>query len=237
MRVLGKVKGINLYPVKSMRAVPVMKADLYWYGLNGDRKYAFVKRDKTSGFPWLTARELPELLKFQSHFEDKNGFVYETNPIQVTTPEGTTYPLASKDLLTELEWRSSLGLSLLHLNRGTYDVAPVSLITTGTLRFLEQQFGTAVDVRRFRMNLLIDSEELRVEESWLGQTLRFGDSAEIRPSHRDKRCMMIGLDPDSAVSDPSVLKTVATSMDACVGVYADVTRCGRVSVGDTVYLT
>lgn len=57
MKAVGSVQEINLYPVKSMRGVSVPEAELYWYGLNGDRKYAFVRSDTPSGFPWLTGRE------------------------------------------------------------------------------------------------------------------------------------------------------------------------------------
>ena len=59
MKAVGYVKEVNLYPVKSMQGVSVPEATLYWYGLNGDRKYAFVRTDTNSSFPWLTGRELP----------------------------------------------------------------------------------------------------------------------------------------------------------------------------------
>ena len=68
MKAVGSVREINLYPVKSMRGVSVSEADLYWYGLNGDRKYAFVRSDTPSGFPWLTGRGLSELLRYEPRF-------------------------------------------------------------------------------------------------------------------------------------------------------------------------
>ena len=67
MEPVGIVKEVNLYPVKSMRGVSVPEASLYWYGLNGDRKYAFV-RDIDSSFPWLTGRQVPKLLQYEPHF-------------------------------------------------------------------------------------------------------------------------------------------------------------------------
>ena len=48
---VGRVKEVNLYPVKSMRGTSVREASLYWYGLEGDRKYAFVKPGARSSFP------------------------------------------------------------------------------------------------------------------------------------------------------------------------------------------
>lgn len=87
-------------------------------------------------------------------------------------------------------------------------------------------------------NLLIDSPEPRVEESWLGQTLQIGvgnTAVRLRPSQRDKRCMMIGFDPDTANYDSRLLQTVTRGLDACAGVYADVAQPGQLRVGDILY--
>ncbi len=78
------------------------------------------------------------------------------------------------------------------------------------------------------------------EETWLGGLLTFGDGPEgaaIRLNRPDVRCVMVTLDPDSAASDPGVLKAVARrSRDVCAGGYGAVERVGTVRVGDPVYL-
>ena len=48
---VGTVAALNLYPVKSMRGISVPRAELYWYGLNGDRKHAFYAPGPTRGSP------------------------------------------------------------------------------------------------------------------------------------------------------------------------------------------
>jgi len=52
---------------------------------------------------------------------------------------------------------------------------------------------------------------------------------------RDERCSMVNLDPDSAASNPEMLKAIVRVRDNKAGVYATVTRRGRLSVGQPVY--
>ena len=61
------------------------------------------------------------------------------------------------------------------------------------------------------------------------------DSALIGVTMRDLRCVMMNLDPDTAQSDPRLLKTTARLNTACAGVYGVPVRTGTISVGDTVY--
>ena len=53
---------------------------------------------------------------------------------------------------------------------------------------------------------------------------------------RDVRCSMVNLDPDSARSAPEVLKAVVRARQNCAGVYATVTRTGRLDVGQAIFL-
>lgn len=122
---VGVVKELNLYPVKSMRGVSVEKAQVYWYGFNGDRKYAFVRSENASGFPWLTGREIPDLLRYQPTFVDKANLL--TSPIRVNALEETA--LDSSELREALSQAYGAPVQLICLNRGTYDAMPISLIT------------------------------------------------------------------------------------------------------------
>ena len=54
--VVGVVKALYRYPVKSMRGECVEEARVWWHGLEGDRRYACGRTGNTSRFPWLTAR-------------------------------------------------------------------------------------------------------------------------------------------------------------------------------------
>ena len=63
---IGQVEAIFRYPVKSMRGEGLEVANLGWHGLEGDRRLALRRLDDHSGFPWLTASTLPDLLLFSA---------------------------------------------------------------------------------------------------------------------------------------------------------------------------
>ena len=64
---IGHVEAIFRYPVKSMGDERLEVAKLGWHGLDGGRRLAFRRIDDRSGFPWLTASKLPDLLLFAPH--------------------------------------------------------------------------------------------------------------------------------------------------------------------------
>jgi MOSC domain-containing protein YiiM len=47
---------------------------------------------------------------------------------------------------------------------------------------------------------------------------------------------MVNFDPDSALAAPEVLKAIVRVRDNKVGVYAAVTRRGRIAVGQPIFL-
>lgn len=56
----------------------------------------------------------------------------------------------------------------------------------------------------------------------------------VRVDQRDRRCVVINVDPVSAVRENSVLRTLARTRDACIGVYGSTVTPGRVALGDPV---
>ncbi len=98
-----------------------------------------------------------------------------------------------------------------------------------------------LDRRRFRANIVLETRDhdLFHEDKWLGGTLLFGNG-EPRPAvsvtMRDMRCVMINLDPDTAVQDKRVLKTVVRLNKNHAGVYGTVVRTGTIRVGEPVSL-
>jgi hypothetical protein len=96
-------------------------------------------------------------------------------------------------------------------------------------------------VRRFRPNILIHL--LRPvpfqEDEWLGGVLSFGegeDAPAVAVTMRDERCSMVNLDPNLAGSAPEVMKAVVRANQNNAGVYAAVTRTGRLEPGQTIFL-
>jgi len=69
-----------------------------------------------------------------------------------------------------------------------------------------------------------------------GRELQIGETVVVQVVKKDQRCIMISLDPETAVSSPQVLARVFQNHEGCAGVYGAVLREGIVKVGDPIYL-
>src|SRR6266513_6386122 len=149
---IGHVEAIFRYPVKSMGGERLEAAELGWHGLDGDRRLAFRRIDDRSGFPWLTASKLPDLLLFAPHRED--GAQGEL-PTHVRTPDGEEMPVFGEDLATEIGRRCGAPVQMIHLDHGIFDEATISVIALDTVREIGRLAARNLDVRRFRPNVLV----------------------------------------------------------------------------------
>jgi uncharacterized protein YcbX len=128
-----------------------------------------------------------------------------------------------------------------------FDFGAIHLLTTGTTRQLERhapQFR--FDVRRFRPNILVETDdEGFVESGWQARTLEIG-GARLQVSFTVPRCVLTTLAQGDLPADRGVLRAIteANSVDVlhsgtaypCVGVYADVLSEGPIRRGDPVRL-
>jgi len=234
---VGRVSELVRYPVKSMAGIATPSASLGWHGLDGDRRFAFRRAGDGSGFPFLNASRLPELLLYRPvGIDDATG-----EPTHIRTPSGATLPLRSPALLAELMERCGAGLELHQFRHGIFDEGAVSVITPATIGAIGQAAGLDLDRRRFRANIVVASEsgEPFVEDAWVGHRLTFGDDGAgpaVSVTLRDERCMMINLDPETAAQDARVMKAAVRLNANTAGVYGTVVRRGRVRVGDAVLL-
>jgi uncharacterized protein YcbX len=235
MRSVGVIRQLARYPVKSMQGEALPSAVLTLQGFEEDRRYAFVQAASHSSFPWLTARELPELLYYRTSVEKAGS---PEVSVTVATPRGENWDVASDELRKALEARSGRPLFLLHDHRGLYDAAPVSLISQQTVARIAQESGTKEDAWRFRPNVLVDLTEAKAfdELKWVGRILRIGETARIAITQVDQRCVVISLDPATGESDPEILKSVVQQHGKCAGIYATVLVRGEVRTGDPILL-
>jgi uncharacterized protein YcbX len=235
---IGEVEALYRYPVKSMMGERLEVADLGWHGLDGDRRLAFRRADDRSGFPWLTASTLPELILFAP--QRRGAGATGDLPTHVRTPEGQELAVFGQDLAGEVGRRHGSPVEMMHLNRGIFDEASISVIASATVSEVARLAAQRADVRRFRPNILIASMRSVPfeEDEWVGGVLWFGETKEgaaIGITNRDERCSMVNFDPDSARPSPEVLKAIVRVRDNRAGVYAAVTRRGRVAVGQPVF--
>jgi uncharacterized protein YcbX len=236
---IGHIEALFRYPVKSMGGERLEAAELGWHGLEGDRRLAFRRLEDRSGFPWLSASRLPDLLRFAPH---RNGTGAEGElPTHVRTPDGQDLPVFGEALAAEVGRRLGAPVQMMQLRHGIFDDASLSVIATDTMDEIARLAGRTLDVRRFRPNVVV--RLLRgapfQEDQWLGGALSFGegnDAPALSVTMRDVRCSMLNLDPDSAAAAPEVLRAVVRANQNNAGIYGTVTRIGRLAVGQTVLL-
>jgi uncharacterized protein YcbX len=114
-----------------------------------------------------------------------------------------------------------------------FDAEPVSLVGTASLDWCREHLGVDTDRRRVRPNVVIETSEPFVEESWMDQLVQVGE-VRLRVVARIERCRTVDLAQDGVTETTRLLKALGRSRDVCLGVYADVVTPGRLRVGDEV---
>jgi uncharacterized protein len=229
---VGRVVALWRYPVKSMGAEALEQIEVSWHGLAGDRRWAFVREGmERRGFPWLTIRERPTMGHYRPSFAEPTK--PDASPTLVHTPSGGVFDVVDPALAAEL----GDGVRVIKQDRGVFDTMPLSLLTTQTVAGLGALVGAELAALRFRPNMLIEAvgDGAFPEDGWVGSVVRIGGLV-LRVDQRDRRCMVVNVDPATAERDPAVLRAIARERQAGLGVYGSTVRPGRVAVGDAVVL-
>ena len=213
-------------------------AELGWHGVEGDRRLGLRRMHDRSGFPWLTASKLPELLTFTP---DRVDAAEADLPNHVRPPGGELLPVFGEELAAEIGRRYGSPVEMMQCRHGIFDDASISVIASETMREIGRLAGQALDVRRFRPNVVVRLLQAGAfqEDAWVGGALSFGEKeggATVAVTMRDLRCSMVNLDPDTAKSAREVMKAIVRANDNYAGVYGTVTRAGRIAVGLPVFL-
>ncbi len=261
MSVIGKVDSLWRYPVKSMRGEELEEAFVGFSGVYGDRLFAFKDAAAPGGFPYLMAREQQNMLLYRPRFQHPDKAVRPPNlteaermapgvtpifadpadlALNVETPSGEVLAVDDPALIGRLVAGLSdkHALTLLRSDRAFTDCRPVSLFSIQTGRQLGEEIETVLDKRSFRANIYMDLEAADgfAENELVGKTVQIGSKVVLSILERDPRCKMITLDPDTAQSNPEVLKMVARGHDGMAGIYGAVLVEGEVRPNDEIYL-
>jgi uncharacterized protein len=229
---VGHVVALWRYPVKSMAAERLAEVDVSWNGLDGDRRWAFIRPGvEDSGFPWLTLRECPQMNAYRPSLADPTR--PNSSPTVVCTPSGRVFDVADATLAAEL----GPGVRVIKQSRGIFDTMPLSLITTQTIAGLGKLVDAKLEAQRFRPNFLVEvtGEVAFPEDAWVGHVLLVG-GLRMRVDKRDQRCVIVNLDPVTAEQNTRILRAIGQERNACLGVYGSTVEPGRVLVGDRVLL-
>jgi uncharacterized protein YcbX len=127
-----------------------------------------------------------------------------------------------------------------------FDLYPISVLTTSSLdRLGELEPDSDFDVRRFRMNVIVEYPEYGfVENNWVGRSIAIGDEVQLGVALPDPRCCMPSVEQEDLPRDPKVLKAlaqhnridVAGGLYPCAGVYAVAEATGTIRQNDRVSL-
>jgi uncharacterized protein YcbX len=259
MSVVGRVESVWRYPVKSMRGEALPEIFAGFSGVYGDRIFAFKSSTAHPAFPYWTARERHAMLRYRPRFRHPEKATKPANlaeaeeispllnpvvpnhaglALDVETPSGEVLAIDDPALLRQLGEGAEDGhsLTLLRSDRAMTDCRPISLFSLQTARQLGEEVGTVLDKRRFRANVYLDlgAADGFAENGLVGRTIRLGSKVVVLVVARDPRCQMITLDPDTAASNPEVLRNVARAHNRMAGVYGAVVAEGMIQVGDAV---
>ncbi len=233
---VGSVAALWRYPVKSMLGEELGEAEFSGRGIIGDRDYAVA--DGESGQLRNAKRAgWHGLFSFAARFEGEVG----ASSLRISAPDGRVVVGDHRDrdrLLSE-----AFGRGVILEDAGEepfFDLGPVHLLTTASLeRFGELYAGGDFDARRFRPNVVVESdvgETGFVEDGWIGRALRLGEEVILEVTDPVARCVMTTLAQGELPKDPKIMSTTHRYNDNHVGVYARVVRGGRVRRRDRVEL-
>ncbi|HEY6749018.1 MAG TPA: MOSC N-terminal beta barrel domain-containing protein [Mycobacteriales bacterium] len=231
--VVGTVVSLARYPVKSMSGESLRQFAVTARGVEADRVWAVYTADGRIGSGKTTQR-----------FRRIDGLVMlgarmDGGRAEIGFPDGTTAAAGSPE--ADLRLSDLFGQPLSVRAETTvphHDDCPVHLVTTASLRRLEDLLGEPVDTRRARPNLVLDVGGAGfLDNDWKGRDLRIGDEVVLRVGDGMPRCAMVTMAQPGLAHDARVLKLIAEHNDLDLGLQTTVLRAGQVRLGDSVRLT
>ncbi|MGC4952627.1 MOSC domain-containing protein [Actinomadura citrea] len=223
---IAVVAGLNIFPIKSAGAVPVVRAELTRDGLRHDREFMLVRPDGRH----LSQREVPELALLHPDYDGGKLIVHTplaAAPLVCEALDGPALdvtvhrrPCQGMDQGDEAAgWFSeTLGLACrlvrftgtrpTALGGGTLTYAdgyPVSVLSDESLDDLNRRMDARLPMARFRPNIVLHGLGPYGEDP---VTRLRGDGVEIELIRPCGRCVIINTDQDTARRSPEPLRAL-----------------------------
>jgi MOSC domain-containing protein len=257
MTKIGTIESVWRYPMKSMRGEQADCVFVSYSGLMGDRVYALTTSTGDQEFPWYTARRQENYILYKARFIRNKRTLQpaamdvalnhpavlhplypseKTFAVEIETPEGQVFDINDPAFIESLEKKTEGKLSLHYTQRNMVDCRPVSLFSTQTVEQLRQETATNIHKLQFRANLYINWDQAGgfYEDELVGKRIKIGDRLELMILERGSRCKLLTIHPETAESDPRLLKHLIKTRKGFAGVYAAVLKEGSVCSGDEV---
>ena len=108
----------------------------------------------------------------------------------------------------------------------------ISLGGTASVARFGEATGTPPDARRFRLNIMLETDTPFEEAALIGSHVRLGE-AELKVVAPVGRCAAIDVDPATAIRGPHYLPLMEREFGHTdLGIFAEVTKSGLVRTGD-----
>jgi uncharacterized protein len=222
------VHEIRRYPVKSMAGESLDTVEVDARGLAGDRWYAVVDGDGklASGKHSARFRRRDAVFDYAARTTDDGVRV---------TGRGGGWTVGDPALDAALSGVMGDPVRVLAEAATPHqDQGEVSLVGTASLDWCREHLGVDADRRRIRPNLVVDTSEPFVEETWTG--LVSVGTARLRFDQRIERCRMIDIAQDGLPREGGWLKALTDTRELCLGIHLDVVEPGTIRLGDEVRL-
>ena len=229
---IGTVAALARFPVKSMGGEPVAAAVVEARGVVADRLWAVYTADGGlgSGKTSKRFRRIDGLLDYRSWLAGDHVLLEgpDGNVLVAGDPQSDAALSALFDRPLTLRRESDVQ---------HHDDSPVHLFTTAALRGVSALVGDDVDPRRFRANILVDSEGTGFpEDGWHDRQLAIGREVILRLGPGMPRCVMTSAAQRDLPADSRVLKSLGARPGVEFGLMVDVVRGGVIREGDEATL-
>lgn len=247
-----QVESLYIAPVKSLGLSRLERASVTARGIAGDRAFYMIDaQDRV-----LTQRDCGALVQIRADYDPVGEHLRLTFPEGVAEDDvrtrdaagGSFYGTQFRGLVVDGPFGAALSafagrdvrLVKAAADALAFDDHPISLCSDASVRRVREAAQyEAVDVRRFRQNIVVSGAGMPHEEDeWIGRNVRVG-RASIRVVKRDARCEMTTHDPDTGAYDIDTLGIIASyrtdqPKKVNFGVYCSVAEPGEINVGDAV---
>jgi uncharacterized protein len=259
--VIGTVKEIHRYPVKSMGGESLDECIITWHGVVGDRVYTVhrehdgvvITAKMKEGYPLLqcTARytERGTLI----NLPDGSALVASVPEVEKAVGDLLGLDVYIQEILAQGERdRPTNYKPPFSLRPGVgFDSSPLHIVTTASIAMLAEHAPHDEVVKRVRPNLVIDTGDATgfIEHDWAGE-LKVGlepkerdegdldnrDPVEIFVRKDTERCGLTTAPQQGLEAKPEILRHITQNNGKNFGIYAVTVKPSVIRVGDPVRL-
>lgn len=221
-----KIASFRRYPVKSMGGEYLDSIVIESRGIQGDRWFAVEDHAGhfASGKNTRRFRRRDQVFNYQAS-TDGAGSVFV---------QGAQERWRAGDPALDEHLSAAMGLPVnvtAEQEIPHQDGGEISLVGTASLAWCTENLQCDADPRRLRTNIVIETDEPFIEETWVGKTIQLGE-AVLEIVERTERCRTIELAQDGLQESTRWLKNLAAERDMRLAVYARVLTPGRVKLSD-----